>query len=175
MMNLAEYEISEALVLRVGKIGNLEVTRLYGYCPVQSEGMLDGMEYYFRSRDDHWRIEAGTGRSSGQPPTWWHSEIWPGEEFAAGWMTDEEAIGCIAKAAETYNSLNQSRFVPGHPDYERTVYEGWSMRALRLVDVMALLRVAPQDAAPRAAELHIQPPWTAANELDWIIKTGFTN
>lgn len=30
------------------------ITRIYGYCPVQADGFVDGLPFYFHSRFDTW-------------------------------------------------------------------------------------------------------------------------
>jgi len=64
-----------------------------GNCPVQAEGSIDGHEFYFRARHTHWRLEVGE---------WDYAERYSDEPYAAGWMTEEEARGFIAKAAEFF-------------------------------------------------------------------------
>jgi hypothetical protein len=54
---------------------------------------------YFRARGEHWSLGIG-----GEPccaPEWEHAE-WFGQWPDAGWMTAEEAVMFLCKAAERY-------------------------------------------------------------------------
>ena len=169
-MELDDYQISAPLRQMLEAVPKFELTELAGYCPVQAEGFLDDQFFYFRARGDVWRIEVGGDAEFTKRPTWWYGEHWPSTDgMSAGWMTDEEALGCIYRAAEDYYSSDRGRFQEGHPDYERTVLEGWSFLALTLEDVSELLGIEPDEAGNRAKALGIEPPWTSQNELKWII------
>lgn len=88
-----------------------------GKCPVQAEGTINGQEFYFRSRGEHWRLyiapKAGGGVWSVH--AWIHSEIYPGcidEEahdfhgikvkYAAGHAEPEECKQFIERAAKLW-------------------------------------------------------------------------
>lgn len=75
---------------------------LGGNCPVQAEGMFDGLFFYFRARGEQWQFHVGRSqdlvmvapvfrvnkpyvRSDGAPPEW----------GAAGWMPEDEALDFI--------------------------------------------------------------------------------
>lgn len=67
-----------------------------GNCPVQAEGTVDGVEFYFRSRGEIWSI--GIGGDVTGDPDWEYIEpygTWPD----AGWITEEQARAFIEKAA----------------------------------------------------------------------------
>jgi len=72
---------------------------LGGNCPVQAEGRVDGVPFYFRARGSHWKLHIGEdplGRDS-----WSYGEdygTWP----EAGWMTEDEARAFIEKAVAIY-------------------------------------------------------------------------
>ena len=74
----------------------LVIESLGGNCPVQAEGTVDGIPFYFRSRGDEWSF--GVGDDPIGAPEWEHCEpygIWP----EAGWITEEQAMKFIAQAA----------------------------------------------------------------------------
>lgn len=78
---------------------------LHGYCPVQAEGTVDGLPFYFRARGTHWRI--GIGGDTVVNPTWGYGESYGQGPFDAGWMSEEDALSFIEKAVSLYRS--------GHP------------------------------------------------------------
>ena len=169
-MEVDRYKISAPLRQKLETLPNFELTELAGYCPVQAEGHLDDKYFYFRARGDVWRIEVGGDEEFTRRPTWWHGEHWPSPDgMAAGWMTDEEALSCIHRAADRYYSLDRGRFEEDHAEYERTVLEGWSFLALTLADVSEMLGIEPDKAGSRANALGFDAPWTFENELRWII------
>ena len=70
-----------------------------GVCPVEAKGTITGKPFYFRARGEHWSLGIG-----GEPccaPEWEHAE-WFGQWPDAGWMTAEEAVMFLCKAAERY-------------------------------------------------------------------------
>jgi len=82
-----------------------------GNCPVQAEGLVDGMPAYFRARHSSWRLSIA-GTPDGDPvlisnndgTAWTHGEQWPGGEHDAGWMNFGQASACIAKAVALYRA-----------------------------------------------------------------------
>lgn len=81
----------------------LEVKELGGNCPVQAAGTVDGWPFYFRARGEWWSFSVvEMGEDPFGADGWWnYKEKW-GEWPAAGWMTREEAMGCIEKAAQKF-------------------------------------------------------------------------
>ncbi len=99
-------------------------------CPVQCQGTIDGLPFYFRARGEHWtldiaatpdgdavgvgmpldgewaRYKAGeiTAEEMQREPGWTHEEEWPGGAYAAGWMTVADAVRCITKAVGIYRA-----------------------------------------------------------------------
>lgn len=73
---------------------------LGGNCPVQGEGIFvdEGVEYnyYFRARGTHWSCDV----LAGDLVLWSIEERYSEDtdRFAAGWMSEEEAISFINKA-----------------------------------------------------------------------------
>lgn len=72
-----------------------------GNCPVQAEGFVDDKPFYFRARGESWSMSIGGADVVGEPD-WYHEEDFGEEEYAAGWMTQWEALGFIAKAIGLY-------------------------------------------------------------------------
>lgn len=79
----------------------LVIDYLGGKCPVQAEGTLDCVPFYFRSRGESWSF--GVGPEPVTTPDWEYEEpygTWPD----AGWITDDEAHAFIDKAVALYRS-----------------------------------------------------------------------
>jgi len=77
----------------------LVITLLGGQCPVQAEGTIDGIPFYFRARGARWSFSVGP--FSNRTPDWVHEEDF-GTGFDAGWMTPEEAVEAIERAGRAY-------------------------------------------------------------------------
>lgn len=80
---------------------HLVITYIGGNCPVQAEGTVDGKEFYFRARGEHWSL--GIGGEPVAEPEWYYEEsygTWP----KAGWMTVEEAEAFLRAALARYAS-----------------------------------------------------------------------
>lgn len=73
-----------------------------GKCPVQAEGTIGGKEFYFRARGDSWRLNIGGDVVMN--PEWAYGEDYGDGPYDAGWMTEEEALAFIEKAASLYLS-----------------------------------------------------------------------
>ena len=143
-VELDSYQISASLREKLAALPRFVLTELAGYCPVRAGGFFDDQFFYFRARGDVWRIELGGDAEFTKRPTWWFGEHWPSPDWmAAGWMNDEQAFSCILRAAEGYYPSDRGRFQEGHPDYERTLVEGWSFLALTLQDVSEVLGIDP--------------------------------
>jgi hypothetical protein len=67
-----------------------------GNCPVQAEGTIDGQEFYFRARHEHWSLSIG--RDHDGAALWFTT----GARDNAGWLDEDEAIALIAEAAKLY-------------------------------------------------------------------------
>ena len=73
---------------------------------VQSDGLLDGKDFYFRARDGEWSLSVGCTDVVGRPD-WYHEESygsWPAE----GSISEDQAYTFIAKAAALYRSAAPS-------------------------------------------------------------------
>lgn len=84
----------------------ITIESIGGNCPVQAEGEVDGKPFYFRARGEHWSIGIG-GDDVVLTPEWYMEEKYPGGQFAAGWMTEEEAVAFINKAVAKYATSDQ--------------------------------------------------------------------
>jgi len=71
-----------------------------GNCPVQAEGTINGVPFYFRARGQMWSL--GVGADPVGSPDWESDANWGDNEYAAGWMTDEEAEAIIRRVAASY-------------------------------------------------------------------------
>ena len=78
----------------------IKIDWMAGNCPVQAEGTIDGKPFYFRARHEHWSFHVGGDVIS--RPEWGIRERYSDEEYAAGWMTQYEALGFIAHAVGLY-------------------------------------------------------------------------
>jgi len=78
-------------------VASLVIEQIYGNCPVQAEGKIDGKSFYFRSRGSSWSLSVGGDLVSN--PEWQYIEDYGEDEFSAGWMPEDEARDFIEKAA----------------------------------------------------------------------------
>ncbi|WP_313200631.1 hypothetical protein [Rhizobium sp.] len=148
------------------RLPNFILQELAGYCPVQAEGEVDGQFFYFRARGSHWRIDIGGNETGTKGPKWWHAEEWPGDTgFEAGYLSDEDAIGCILKSVSIFRTGDRDRFRKGHPEYERTILEGWAIGALSLQRASRRLSMTGRQAMERAKAYGIELPYYADQEL----------
>ena len=75
----------------------IDIREIYGECPVQAEGFVDGEPFYFRSRGARWSMEIGSWRYE-EP-----YQVWP----EAGFITNDEAKGFISKAATAWQEFKR--------------------------------------------------------------------
>ncbi len=79
-----------------------------GNCPVQAEGRIGGVPFYFRARGRRWSMSIGGDDVVGEPE-WYYEEPYGDTEFAAGWMPQHEALAMMAKAFRLYSERNGTR------------------------------------------------------------------
>jgi hypothetical protein len=77
----------------------LVIETINGYCPVQGEGTIDGVPFYFRSRGKRWTMGIG-GDVVAEPD--WHVGAAYGEWPEAGWMPESVAQAIIEKCCELW-------------------------------------------------------------------------
>lgn len=75
-----------------------------GNCPVQAEGTIDRDPFYFRARGRHWSCAIGLDPDIGGSK-WDCIREYGDGPYDAGWMTEEEARGFIAEAAERWREI----------------------------------------------------------------------
>ncbi|MBO9184587.1 hypothetical protein ACQZ4Y_04030 [Rhizobium sp. L80/93] len=173
--NLEQLQLESVTRVRLETLERFELFHLSGWTPVQAEGTLDGRYFYFRARGSYWRFELGGNESGSRSPRWWYEEDWPSPTgFEAGYLSDEQAISCILKAVENYRTGDHSAFMPGHPDYERTIINGWSLGAIGLRTATIRLRTSGDAVIERAAAYGIDLPYTTQQELARFNSGKFT-
>lgn len=112
----------------------VEVTSFGGYCPVQADGYVDTLPFYFRARGEHWSLQVaadpdgdavGAGVASvadsvrvirgeispeevAPQPGFYYREFWPEGPFAAGAMSTKDAFTCIRKAIGLFRLGSQN-------------------------------------------------------------------
>ncbi len=79
----------------------IELDIIGGHCPVQAEGRIGGKPFYFRARGNHWYLGIG-GIDPVHLPGWFYEEHYGDGSFDAGYMTIDEALAFISKAARCY-------------------------------------------------------------------------
>jgi hypothetical protein len=82
------------------QLPGMVVGRPQGQVPVQAYGVIDGKDYYFRSRGEHWSMSIG---SSIAAPDWYYEEpygTWP----EAGSISEDQAYEFIAVAASKFRA-----------------------------------------------------------------------
>lgn len=86
--------------LVIATMPEIIITLLGGNCPVQAEGTINGVEFYFRARGQRWTL--GIGGDVVLAPDWCCEEPYGDGPFDAGWMGEDEARGFIEKGAQLY-------------------------------------------------------------------------
>jgi hypothetical protein len=80
----------------------VDIAWLDGFCPVQAEGFINGVPFYFRARGMTVAIYVGAGPDLLGSPDWHYAESYGDSPFAAGWMDLDAARAFIDKAAQLY-------------------------------------------------------------------------
>ena len=75
----------------------IEIDYIGGNCPVQSEGRIGGVEFYFRARHKGWSMGIG-GSDNVLNPEFFYS----GDHENAGWMPKYVALQLIADCIRRY-------------------------------------------------------------------------
>ena len=88
----------------------LVIRRLHGNCPVQAEGTVDGKEFYFRARWEHWTM--GIGGDPVDEPEWFREAKWGDSPVAAGWMPKDEARKFIEQCAGDFSAGRPGALFP---------------------------------------------------------------
>jgi hypothetical protein len=64
-----------------------------GNCPLQIEGTIDGVFFYFRARGKRWSIDIGESARGGDGE--WRIEAPYGEWPDAGWMEEDQGLKIV--------------------------------------------------------------------------------
>jgi len=87
----------------------LDITNAGGACPYQAEGTYRGLPFYFRSRGMFWSMAISFQKDDPEYmkwsdlPHWFYSEKYSDEEYAAGYITNEEANTFIEKSVKMFD------------------------------------------------------------------------
>ena len=120
------HEIARAAMRERSKTEGLVVDGVGGNCPVQGEGWIGGLPFFFRARHDSWSISISKTPDGdpidvrfGKTPGWTRTRTWscadlpdgdPGRNedcdhiHCAGWMSNETAGALIEVAAQDFLS-----------------------------------------------------------------------
>ena len=79
----------------------LEIVYLGGNCPVQADGTVDGVPFYFRARHQHWTFSVGADPVMEED--FLISNRYGTGPHDAGWMPEAEALAIIKVSAEAYH------------------------------------------------------------------------
>jgi hypothetical protein len=130
-MKVVLRDLPDVIAIRIPlgrSMPGMVVGRAHGRAPVQSYGVIDGRDYYFRSRGEHWSMSIGASASK---PDWYYEErygTWP----EAGSISDDQVYNFIAEAA--------SKFRAGAPTAaERTIDRGTA-------SILAAIGALPPDS-----------------------------
>ncbi len=80
---------------------NIDIETIGGVCPMQIEGLIDDVEFYFRARGQAWALHVG-GEEICLNPKWSYEEAYGATPYAAGYMTEGEAVEFLHEAAAMY-------------------------------------------------------------------------
>jgi hypothetical protein len=79
---------------------SIVLSYLGGYCPVQAEGTMNAVPFYFRARGNRWTFALG-GDDLIRTPKWFYN----GNYENAGWMSHEEARRLIEETCQKHCSI----------------------------------------------------------------------
>jgi hypothetical protein len=88
----------------------LKIDHIGGFCPVQAEGTIDGVPFFFRARGSHWSIGIGedpVGIMLGNRDGWLKLADY-GVFPQAGYMSLEEATRIIEECAREFTAQKPS-------------------------------------------------------------------
>jgi hypothetical protein len=107
-------------------MSEIHIEMIGGNCPVQAEGTIDGVPFYFRARGRRWAMSIGKdpvgilATIETRTDEWFAEATWGTERFAAGWMPEEEARRLIDWCAAEYARNAASRSLEAPPAADLT-------------------------------------------------------
>lgn len=93
---------------------SLIIDTLGGLCPVQGEGTIDGVPFYFRARWDGWDIGVGddpVGIAMCCVEGWHRDGQWGDSPYGAGYMPLSVAQDIIERCAKEYQNERMKKAV----------------------------------------------------------------
>jgi hypothetical protein len=91
--------------IRDFEVPGVKIDSLGGKCPIQGYGTVDGVPFYFKGRGEKWVISVGDDPLS--PNAWSYTEPYGDEPFAAGWISEDEALDFIRKGVKIYRTSQE--------------------------------------------------------------------
>ena len=85
----------------------LKISYSGGNCPVQVEGTIDNVPFYFRARGEHWSM--GIGSDPICTPDFYKYEKYGAGSFEAGWMEESVALEFVAQCIDEYLKKKESQ------------------------------------------------------------------
>ena len=80
----------------------LHITWIGGNCPVQGEGTVDGVPFYFRARGEYWSFTISLTKCG--ELGFYRRERWGDGPYDAGWMPERVAREIIERCAMEYGN-----------------------------------------------------------------------
>lgn len=85
----------------------IDIVTIGGNCPVQAEGKINGEEFYFRARGEHWALNVGGKDVVGDPRARVQGRyVDETNKYEAGWMSEEKARELIVCGARAIAALD---------------------------------------------------------------------
>ena len=89
------------LIAQIEAEAGIQIDTFGGNCPVQAEGAMDGLRFYFRARGNAWQFHVAKTKSDiFNNDLFYHDEEYGDGPFDTGWMPDKDAFEHIAKGVE---------------------------------------------------------------------------
>ncbi len=80
-----------------------EIESLYGFCPVQAYGVIEGKKFYFRARWAHWSVSVYDREEDFMTPDWYYEESYTEMgPLGAGWMELDDARAFLDRTLQAY-------------------------------------------------------------------------
>lgn len=83
----------------------IEISTMGGNCPVQIEGRVDGLAFYFRARGEEYQFHvAKTQAAIFEDEIHYVEKPWGDGPYAAGWMDLHIALGLLCDEVEVFRA-----------------------------------------------------------------------